>query len=91
MALDARQLDERQRDLWRRGAQGWGRRQESLREKTAPVSQWLMDAIEPQPGERILEVAAGPGETGFIAARRVGPEGGPGVARSGGALLEGAP
>jgi ubiquinone/menaquinone biosynthesis C-methylase UbiE len=75
MAMDARELDQRQRELWRRGARGWERRQASLRERTAPVSQWLVDAIDPQPGERLLEVAAGPGETGFIAARRIGPEG----------------
>jgi SAM-dependent methyltransferase len=74
-AVDPRELDRRQRELWRRGAQGWGRRQASLRERTASVSQWLVDAIDPQPGERILEVAAGPGETGFIAARRIGPAG----------------
>jgi SAM-dependent methyltransferase len=61
--------------MWRRGAEGWERRQQTLREKTAPVAQWLVDAIDPQPGERILELAAGPGETGFIAAQRLGPEG----------------
>ena len=75
MAMEAQELDRRQRELWRRGAQGWERRQASLRKKTAPVSHWLVDAIGPQPGERVLELAAGPGETGFIAARRVGPEG----------------
>jgi ubiquinone/menaquinone biosynthesis C-methylase UbiE len=75
MATDARELDERQRELWRRGAQGWERRQASLREKTAPVSQWLVDAIDPQPGQRVLDLAAGPGETGFMAAQRLGPEG----------------
>ncbi len=67
--------DEQQRELWRRGARGWERRQATLREKTAPVAQWLVDAIDPQPGERVLELAAGPGETGFIAAQRIGPEG----------------
>lgn len=75
MAMDAQELDRRQRELWRRGAQGWERRQASLREKTAPVSRWLVDAVGPQPGERVLELAAGPGETGFIAAQRIGPEG----------------
>jgi SAM-dependent methyltransferase len=75
MPTEAEELDRRQRELWRRGAQGWERRQASLREKTAPVSQWLVDAIGPQPGERVLELAAGPGETGFIAAQRIGPEG----------------
>jgi ubiquinone/menaquinone biosynthesis C-methylase UbiE len=75
MAMEAREADQKQRELWRRGAQGWERRQASLRERTAPVSHWLVDAIDPQPGERLLEVAAGPGETGFIAAQRIAPDG----------------
>jgi SAM-dependent methyltransferase len=75
MATDARELDERQREFWRRGAQGWERRQASLRERSAPVLNWLVDAIDPHPGERVLELAAGPGETGFMVAQRLGPEG----------------
>jgi ubiquinone/menaquinone biosynthesis C-methylase UbiE len=73
--VNARAADEQQRELWRRGAQGWERRQESLREKTAPVAHWLVDAIDPQPGQRVLELAAGPGETGLIAAQRLGSQG----------------
>ena len=58
MAMDARELDERQRETWRRGAQGWERRQGSLREKTAPVAQWLVEAIAPQPTRRSCRVTA---------------------------------
>jgi SAM-dependent methyltransferase len=61
--------------MWRRGARGWERRQATLREKTATVSRWLVDAIDPQPGERVLDLAAGPGETGFMAAQRLGERG----------------
>jgi ubiquinone/menaquinone biosynthesis C-methylase UbiE len=41
-----------------------------------PVSQWLVQAIDPQPGERVLELAAGVGETGFHAAELIAPGGG---------------
>ena len=75
MATGARDLDEQRRELWRRAAQGWERRQEALRRNSAPVTQWLVDAIGPQPGERVLELAAGPGETGFMIAQRLGPRG----------------
>ena len=75
MSTREHEADEQQRELWRRGAQGWERRQASLRKKSAPVANWLVDAIDPQLGQRVLEIAAGPGETGFIAARRLGPEG----------------
>lgn len=75
MTSQVGERDEQQRELWRRAAQGWERWQESLRRKTAPVSEWLVDAIDPQPGERILELAAGPGETGLMVAQRLGPDG----------------
>lgn len=75
MTADAEQRDQKQRELWRRGAQGWERRQVSLREVTEPVSRWLIHALDPQPGERVIELAAGPGETGFIAAERIAAEG----------------
>lgn len=75
MSADAAELDRQQREAWRRGAAGWERHAAALREKSAPVAQWLVDAIDPQPGERLLELAAGPGETGFIAAARLGSDG----------------
>ena len=42
---------------------------------SAPVSEWLVDHVDPRPGQTILELAAGPGETGFLAAERVGADG----------------
>ncbi len=75
MTTDAHELDARQQEVWRRAATGWARRQAALREKTAPVAQWLLDAVDPQPGERAIELAAGPGETGFMIAQRLGPSG----------------
>ena len=35
-----------------------------MRELGAPVSHWMVDALAPQPGQRVLELAAGLGETG---------------------------
>jgi ubiquinone/menaquinone biosynthesis C-methylase UbiE len=60
---------------WNDAASGWISRQAAIREMFAPVSRWMVEAIDPQPGKRVLELAAGVGETGFIAAQRVGPEG----------------
>jgi ubiquinone/menaquinone biosynthesis C-methylase UbiE len=75
MALSQEELDQKQRELWRRAAEGWERHQAALRERTEPVSRWLVDAVDPQPGERVLDLAAGPGETGFMAAQRIGEQG----------------
>jgi SAM-dependent methyltransferase len=75
MTIDAEELRKRSRESWERAAAGWGRRQAYLRTWTAPVSQWLVEAIHPQPGHRVLDLAAGPGETGFLAAELIEPGG----------------
>jgi SAM-dependent methyltransferase len=62
-------------EQWERSAGGWGRRASRLQELTAPVSHWMVEAIAPQPGHTVLELAAGPGETGFLAAELVAPGG----------------
>src|SRR5947199_5705401 len=40
-----------------------------------PVSRWMADAVRPQPGLRVLELAAGAGDTGFLAAELIRPGG----------------
>jgi ubiquinone/menaquinone biosynthesis C-methylase UbiE len=39
------------------------------------VTEWLIEALELQPGERVLDLAAGPGEAGLLAAELVSPGG----------------
>ena len=40
-----------------------------------PVSTWMIDHAGLQPGQRVLELAAGPGDTGFLAAELIRPGG----------------
>jgi SAM-dependent methyltransferase len=75
---------------WEAAAPGWVRRQELLRELGAPVSQWMVQAIEPQPGQRVLELAAGLGETAMLAAELVAPVGEVIVSDQAEAMLAGA-
>jgi ubiquinone/menaquinone biosynthesis C-methylase UbiE len=56
-------------------APAWERHRELLFEGQRLVSEWLVDRVDPRPGQTILELAAGPGETGFLAAERVGADG----------------
>ena len=63
------------RERWAGSASGWEARAEALRRSTMPVSAWMVDAIEPQPGHTVLELAAGPGDTGFLAAELIEPGG----------------
>ena len=60
---------------WQTMASGWERMRERLEGFTRPVTEWMVEALDPQPGDVVLELAAGPGDTGFVAAARLGDEG----------------
>jgi SAM-dependent methyltransferase len=60
---------------WERAAGGWGRRAERVRDWGMPVSAWMIEHLELQPAQRVLELAAGPGDTGFLAAELIAPGG----------------
>ena len=62
-------------EIWQAMAAGWDRERGWTWEASRPVSENLLEALAPEPGQTILELAAGTGETGFAAARAVGPEG----------------
>jgi ubiquinone/menaquinone biosynthesis C-methylase UbiE len=71
-------LEEQRRrsyELWERMAKPWERRRQLAWRWTRPVSEWLVDRVDPQPGQTVLELAAGTGETGFLATGRLGREG----------------
>jgi ubiquinone/menaquinone biosynthesis C-methylase UbiE len=61
-----------------------------MRDFAAPVSHWMVQAINPQPGETVLELAAGLGETGLLAAELVAPNGEVIVSDQARAMLDGA-
>jgi SAM-dependent methyltransferase len=63
------------RERWARAAAGWEQRADWFREQTMPVSAWLVDAVDPQPGQTILDLGAGIGDTGFLAAELIQPGG----------------
>jgi SAM-dependent methyltransferase len=75
---------------WEEAAPGWVRRQRAIRELGAPVSRWMVKAIDPHPGQRVLELAAGLGETGLLAAELVAPTGGVILSDQAEGMLEGA-
>jgi ubiquinone/menaquinone biosynthesis C-methylase UbiE len=63
------------RERWERAAAGWGKRAASVRDEGMPVSTWMIEQAELQPGQQVLELAAGPGDTGFLAAELIRPGG----------------
>jgi ubiquinone/menaquinone biosynthesis C-methylase UbiE len=62
-------------EVWQRMAAGWDRERRWMWEGSRVVGEWMLNALDPKPGQTILELAAGIGETGFLAAARVGKEG----------------
>jgi SAM-dependent methyltransferase len=68
-------LRQQSKARWTATAKGWGARADQLRRATMPVATWMVDAVGPQPGDTLLELAAGPGDTGFLAAELIRPGG----------------
>jgi SAM-dependent methyltransferase len=63
------------RATWNAVAPGWYTQREELWKVSRPVSEWMIRRLDPQPGDTVLELAAGLGDTGFMAARLVGESG----------------
>jgi ubiquinone/menaquinone biosynthesis C-methylase UbiE len=63
------------REMWEVAAAAWGRHADRVRDWGMPVSAAMVDALALQPGQRVLELAAGPGDTGFLAAELIRPGG----------------
>jgi ubiquinone/menaquinone biosynthesis C-methylase UbiE len=61
--------------IWEKMAAGWEDDRRSVWDASRVVGEWLVDALDPQPGETVLELAAGVGDTGLAAAGRLGPSG----------------
>ena len=63
------------RATWNAVAPGWYTQREELWKFSRPVSEWMIRRLDLQPGDTVLELAAGLGDTGFMAARLVGESG----------------
>ncbi|HEX4363521.1 MAG TPA: methyltransferase domain-containing protein [Solirubrobacteraceae bacterium] len=73
--IDPQEYRATSRQRWAAAASGWGMHRGVMQAAGEPVSHWMVDAIDPQPGHRVLELAAGPGDTGFLAAELIEPGG----------------
>lgn len=56
-------------------APSWERRRTEIERFSSPVREWLLTELQPRPGDTVLELAAGAGDTGFEAAQMVGADG----------------
>jgi SAM-dependent methyltransferase len=62
-------------DVWEAMAPGWERWRAQLAEALTPVREWLIRELASRPGDTVLELGAGAGDTGFKAAAIVGERG----------------
>jgi ubiquinone/menaquinone biosynthesis C-methylase UbiE len=62
-------------DIWERMAAGWDSWNDLLAQSAREPTEQMVAALAPQPGETILELAAGAGVGGFAAAALMGREG----------------
>jgi len=73
--VDLEQYRRSSHEIWQQMAAGWDERRDWTWSASRQVSEWMVEKLDPQPGQTILELAAGTGETGFAAAARLGDEG----------------
>src|SRR5205085_7442156 len=62
------------RERWESVATRW-ESAEVLLTGMLPVAHWMVDHLAPQPGQTVLELAAGRGDVGFLAAELLHPGG----------------
>lgn len=61
--------------MWSSVADAWAEHAEYAEERGGVVTRRLLELAAPRPGERVLELACGPGAVGLAAAELVGPDG----------------
>jgi SAM-dependent methyltransferase len=73
--VDAAGFRQGQREQWNSAALGWHKWSKMVDEAASGVSARLVELAGIEPGDRVLDVAAGYGEPALAAARKVGVEG----------------
>jgi ubiquinone/menaquinone biosynthesis C-methylase UbiE len=73
--MDTADFRDASRAVWEAMAPGWDERHSYFEQVARPVSERMLEVLEPSPGEVILELAAGTGVVGFSAAPLVGSTG----------------
>ena len=63
------------RAVWEAMAPGWDARHAYFEEIAQPVTERMLERLDPEPGQTILDLAAGTGVVGFAAAELVGSDG----------------
>ena len=68
--MDLDEYRQQSYETWEKMSAGWHSWREFMWDATSTVREWLISSLDPQPGQTILDVAAGVGDTGFAAASK---------------------
>jgi SAM-dependent methyltransferase len=60
---------------WSSVAPDWGELADRIDRQLRPAADWIIEAVSPRPGDRVLELAGGPGTLSILIAERVSPDG----------------
>jgi SAM-dependent methyltransferase len=63
------------RESWNEMAAVWDEHAEEIGAAVTAVSDWILERLDPQPGETVLDIAAGAGVLTAALSERVGPQG----------------
>jgi SAM-dependent methyltransferase len=74
-SFDAAKYKNAQREQWNKDGAAWRRWNPTLDRWYGEVTRQMLDLARIQPGQRVLDIAAGAGEPAVSAAERVGPGG----------------
>ena len=75
MPAQPEEARQRSKASWDAVATGWYTQREEIWENSRLVSEWMIRKLDLQPGDTVLELAAGLGDTGLRAAHLVGGSG----------------
>jgi SAM-dependent methyltransferase len=73
--VDLKEYREVSLRTWERVSTGWSDDRDFLARALGPVGDRLIERLDPEPGQTVLELAAGVGHVGFKAAERLGASG----------------
>jgi SAM-dependent methyltransferase len=73
--MDLAEYRQKSHDTWEKMASGWHGWREWLWKSTEGIREWLIRELDPKPGQTVLDIAAGMGDTGFAVAQVLGPRG----------------
>jgi len=74
-SVDIAEYRQASHQIWNQMAAGWDGWNDWLAEASRPPTDQMVEALAPQPGETILELAAGAGVAGFLAASLLDDDG----------------